>query len=469
MKRFFILLAAMLIGSELCAKVTLPSLLCDNMVLQQQTNANIWGTAKQGAKVTVTTSWNNRSYTAVANSNGEWKTAVATPAAGGPYKVTISDGTPTVLNNVMIGEVWICSGQSNMEMPMAGFPGQPIDNAVQEMISAPQNKNIRYFKVDRKTSSTPLSSCGGTWKLPKESGIAELSATAYFFGKNLSTALDIPIGLIVSSWGGTRIEAWQSAESAQKVNPKVLATDEKQTEPNRTAYLYNGMLLPLTNFTARGFIWYQGESNRSNPQDYAALMQEMVSLWRAKWGDDKMPFYYVQLAQYLYEGVDGITLPLVIEQQTKALDMIPYSGMASTTDVGEINCIHPPQKDVVGQRLALLALDKTYSLKGLDSQCPLFETATYKDGKATVTFKSNSDLSAYHKDVTGFEIAGADKKFYPAKAKIIRNKKQVEVSSPQVADPVAVRYSFRNVINANLCNTSMIPAAPFRTDNWDSK
>lgn len=471
-KILFLGLALFLLGPAFAA-VKLPAVLGSNMVLQRECNANLWGEASPSKKVTVVTSWDGRKYTTTADASGAWKLAVATPEAGGPYTIRISDGKEGVtLDNVMIGEVWICSGQSNMQMTMTGNYGEPTDGSAEALIEAGKYRDlIRLFAVDRVPSAEPRTDCNGAWQEASSASAAGFSAAAYYFGRNLADALDIPIGLIEADWGGTRIEAWMTVAAAQEIEPDMLANDPNHGESNKAARLFNGMIRPIVNYTARGFIWYQGESNiiTGNYLLYARYMDKLVSLWRAEWGDPDMPFYYVQLAPHRYEGTDGISLPLIIEQQLIASDRIPHTGMIGTTDIGHDLCIHPSQKDIVGRRLALLALTDTYGLQGLVSHGPRYESVRFEDGKAYVSFKTDATLGPnYTGRIQGFEIAGPDKVFIPARAEYVPGKTEVVVSSELVAEPVAVRYAFRNVPKAaTLTNTGGLPAFPFRTDDWN--
>ena len=471
MKKILFLSLSLLTAAGMSAKVTLPSVLGSNMVLQQQCNANLWGKAAPSKKVTVTTSWDNRKYTVQA-ADSTWKTAVATPAAGGPYSIRISDGEAIVLDNVMIGEVWICSGQSNMQMPVTGFPGQPVVGSNEAILNG-TNSDIRMFVVRREVSDRPLDDCNTDtgWQEATTESVAGFTAVGYFFGLNLYKVLGIPIGLIETDWGVTRIETWMDMETAQKVEQNQVEKDKNHQAPNKTAQLYNAMIHPLVNYTAQGFIWYQGESNihTGNAHLYSQYMQQLVSLWRNEWGNQQMPFYYVQIAPFVYEGDDKTSVPLIVEQQLAAMDKIPYSGMASTTDIGSGPCIHPSQKIPVGERLALLALSKTYGKKGLICESPRFESVRFEDGKAIVRFKTEGTLGPdYSGRIKGFEIAGADKIFVPARAEYIVGQPEIAVSSTIVENPVAVRYAFRNVPDqTTLYNTGGLPAFPFRTDDWN--
>lgn len=465
------------------AKVRLPSLMGNGMVLQRETMANIWGWALPDKNVAVTVSWDGMRYETVSGKDGAWCVSVRTPGAGGPYTIAIDDGDMVILDDVLIGEVWLCSGQSNMEMPVKGFDSQPVYGSLQTILEAPSHCRIRLFHTSRNTSSCPLDDCTGQWQVSSMESASGFSAAAYYFALHIEKALGIPVGMIESDWGATRIEAWMSEKSALSVNPDVMSTNQQNDGSNQVAALYNAMIVPLSGYTIRGFIWYQGESNKGFHKTYPANMAAMVSDWRSLWGGgEQMPFYYVQLAPFDYdipmhrfEGQkNGILLPLMVEAQLKALSLIPNSGMAATTDTGSATDIHPARKDVVGQRLALLALTGTYGMSGIDSSGPVYRAVAFRDGKAFVTMESQSTLYPIDVPLHGFEIAGEDRVFHPAEAYVVHDgydfsARQVEVWSPEVGDPVAVRYAFRNVTGpVNLINTIGLPAFPFRTDDWDN-
>lgn len=480
MKKIVLSLLALMVVCGCFGKITLPKVVGSNMVLQRNTNVNLWGESSPNAKIAVTTSWNNKTYNIAANRSGNWKVAIATGKEGGPYSITISDGQKTTLDNILLGEVWICSGQSNMEMPVKGYPGQPTDRSAETILEARQYPDIRMFTVRKHSATEPQNDCtGGEWLLPTPVSVGDFSATAYFFGKALNQTLGIPIGLISTNWGGSAIETWMSEENINSIagiNREIAFSGKNDN--NIPARLYNGMILPIADYTAKGFIWYQGESNRHNPKDYPALMTAMVEEWRTAWGDDKMPFYYVQIAPYFYDRkTDGFDQPMIVEAQYKALESIPYSGIAATTDIGHKSCIHPPQKNVVGRRLAYLALSKDYGLTGFAATPPRFRSMDRDDSKLVLTFDhlskpvgndaSNSFATFDRNDTVvpeGFEIAGEDRVFYPAKADFRRD--DILVYSESVPEPVAVRYAFRNVPNANVMTVADQPLPSFRTDNW---
>ena len=305
MKRFFWGALALLLAVQAEAEVKLPAVLGSNMVLQRNTEVNFWGEASPRSRVRVTTSWNGRTYDAKADAEGRWTMKIATDEAGGPYTVTVSDGREIVLDNVMLGEVWVCSGQSNMEMPVSGFMFQPVEGAVDAIADAGMYPGIRMFTVPRVSSQTPLQDCEAAWQTATSESVGQFSAVGYFFGRMLYKALGIPVGLITPNWGGSTIAAWMTVDAIDSTPGIDYAAAKSGTYDNSIPQrLYNGMLLPVCRFTAKGFIWYQGESNRRNWYDYKALQVSLVKLWRETWGDGKMPFYYTQLAPYRYEGDD---------------------------------------------------------------------------------------------------------------------------------------------------------------------
>ncbi len=483
--RKVLLLIAVLLGAVTLsrAEVKLPAVLGDNMVLQRDSQVNLWGWAKPRKVVKIKTSWNRKRYRVRTDADGKWLVKVVTTGAGGPYSITFSDGKKTHLENILLGEVWICSGQSNMEMPVQGFLGQPCLHATETMRQARLYPDIRLFTVARDSTDTPRDDCKGEWLLSDPKSVGAFSAVGYYFGRCLNQYLGVPIGLITTNWGGTNIEAWMSPESNAK-----LGVDEEYTKKNWDEYyfpcsvLYNGMVVPIVNYTAKGFIWYQGESNRGNYKEYADMQAEMIRQWREAWGNENMPFYITQIAPYRYSGAEKRRSALLVENQIKATKMVPNCAMASTTDVGTYSLIHEPDKLSVGERLAWLALSRDYGIEGVPAEAPTYKSMEIKEGKAVISFNNlcepndQSDPRSFNwlddqgqvvRSVKGFEIAGADKKFRPAKARILWMDNQVEVWSDEVKEPVAVRYVFCNHSETNLKTTLGQPVVPFRTDDWE--
>ena len=468
MKKIFLLLATIMVVMGIKAKVTLPKIFSDGMVMQRETNANLWGEAKASSNVKITTSWDNKSYVVRSDSNGKWKTSVKTPKAGGPFFITFSDGEKLTINNILIGEVWICSGESNMEMPMKGYKNQPVDNAVEDILHS-KDSNLRLFTVKRNSKFKPVDDVTGNWNEANPASVRNFSATAYYFGRELRRSLDVPVGLIVAAWGGSACEAWMTADWLKAFpDAKIPASEEDIKSKNRTpTVLYNGMLHPLIGFSMRGVIWYQGEDNVTRYSTYADMLTTMIGGWRSVWKQGDFPFYFCQIAPYDYKLINyTVNSAFLREQQSKAELMNQNCGMAVLMDVGMDFGIHPRKKYQAGMRLALLALDKTYGVEGLTSESAYYDKMEIKGDTAVISFK-RADMwiygaKGYKSDL--FEIAGEDRIFHPAKAWIERSKVYVKCDS--VKTPVAVRYAFKDWADGDLfCDG--LPISSFRTDNWD--
>jgi sialate O-acetylesterase len=448
------------------AEIKLPAIFGDNMVLQQQTQAAIWGQAAPGKMVKVTTSWDKKSYSTAANTQGNWKVRVSTPAAGGPYSIMITDGNPLTINNVLVGEVWVCSGQSNMQMPMKGYFNQPIIGA-NEAVATSANKKIRLFSVERVKSLTPANNFMGKWLECEPANVYEFSATAYFFGRMINDALGVPVGLINSSWGGTRIEPWISEAGIKnfdwvKMPDKNMTGEFSQQTPT---VLFNAMIAPMAGYSIRGGLWYQGESNRNEPKQYEKLMPGLIENWRKEWGISDFSFYYVQIAPFDY-GSTGLNSAFLREAQLKASTSIPNIGMACIMDGGEKDNIHPGNKKEAGERLAYLALANTYGQKGIAWSGPVLKEMNIEGQLIKLTFNNAPNgLTTFGKELKNFKVAGENKRFYPAVAFITG--KGITLFSPVVEKPVAVRYAFDDFVIGELFNTEGLPASSFRTDNWD--
>ncbi|MET0394017.1 MAG: sialate O-acetylesterase [Chitinophagaceae bacterium] len=470
-----LLLPALLVFLPLLlpATVTLPPFFSDNMVLQQNATPAIWGRARAGARVQVSTSWNKQKYSTLADASGKWKLTVSTPAAGGPYEITISDGQPLTLHNVLLGEVWLCSGQSNMEMPVKGFRDQPVQGS-NDAVFYSANDQLRLYTVPRSVKVQPQDTTKrSAWKLAEPETVAGFSATAWYFGRLLYERLHVPIGLINISYGGSTAEAWMNETVLQGFpDIKIPAPADSAKANNRTATtLYNGMLHPFLGYGIRGCIWYQGESNYERPDQYEKLFPAMVRQWREEAGLGDFPFYYAQIAPYNYAQLPPYNSggkynsAYLRDAQRKALTAIPNSGMIVLLDIGEENNIHPANKEAGGKRLAYLALAKTYGLKGFGYTSPSLDSLLVNGNIATIRFKdAPNGLTSFGKPLSNFEIAGADKIFRPAKAVISRG--MVLVSSPEVKEPVAVRYAFRDFVTGDLFSTEGFPVSSFRTDDW---
>ena len=452
---------------EARADIKLPAIFGDNMVLQQQSQAAVWGWAKPNANVSVTGSWDKKTYTAKTDAKGYWCVKIATPAAGfTPYTLTISDGKAVTLGNILIGEVWVCSGQSNMEMPMKGFRDEPIAGGP-EAIATSTNPGIRCFTVRKVSKAAPQEDCTGVWEIANPQTTPGFTATGYFFGRLLHQALNVPIGLIHTSWGGSRIEAWMTPNSLKNIPEKpVPATDADIKIQNGTpTVLYNGMIHPILGYGIRGAIWYQGESNRDEPALYVKMFDAMVREWRNLWGVGEFPFYYCQIAPYNYGG--GTNSGYIREAQAKGMSTTPNTGMAVLMDAQSPGSIHPPKKRDAGERMALWALAKTYGMDKMQYRSPELKSLEIEGRVAVLTFDMNADpgLTTYGKEIQNFVIAGKDKRFYPAKAAYLNNK--VYVFSQYVAEPVAVRYCWDDTSATELFTVEgNLPVSSFRTDDW---
>ncbi len=458
---------------SLAARVQLPAFFSDGMVLQQKADVSLWGWAKPGTTVKITTSWNKKIYFIKTNDKGKWQAKVTSPLAGGPYSIIISDGDPVIIKDILIGEVWLCSGQSNMEMPLKGFKDQPIKGSNDAIFNS-YNEQIRIYTVPRAVERfTKDTSKNSSWKTVTPETVANFSATAYYFGRLLQQQLKVPVALINVSYGGSPAEAFMSGASLKEFPgisiPSPTGTDKLTNKIATT--LYNGMIHPVIGYTIKGAIWYQGETNYDRPDQYEQLFPAMVKLWRHEWGQGNFPFYFAQIAPFSYSSLpatiqnEKLNSAYLRDAQRKSLNNIPASGMIVLLDAGEEKSIHPADKEVVGKRFAYYALGETYGKKGFAYQGPLFDSLMVKDALATVRFKyTPNGLTSFGKPITQFEMAGADKIFYPAQANIVRG--LIQLTSPQVKAPVAVRYAFKDFVSGELFGVEGYPISSFRTDDW---
>ena len=466
MRRIVLSLFIGLSTLTMSAKVRLPQFFSDGMVLQQQSECNLWGWAEPGKKVGISTSWDQKSFMVTARKDGLFSLKVKTPEAGGPYFIGFKDQDYVQLNNVMIGEVWICSGQSNMEMQMKGFKQQPVEGTTEELLRC-KDANLRLFTVKRHASLTPEQDVTGQWNEANSASVREFSATAYYFGRALRQVLDVPVGLICTSWGGSACEAWMHPDwlkAFPKVNQHVTEADVEKLQQRCPTALYNGQLKPLVGYTMRGAIWYQGEDNIPRYDYYATLMKAMVEGWRSDWKQGNFPFYYCQIAPYDYSLIGWENSQYLREQQAKAESMIDNARMAVLMDAGLEYGIHPRKKRQAGERLALLALSNTYEQKGLPDFAT-YKEVTFQNDTAVVSFDRSKEWVYFEHGPKSqnFEIAGADRVFYPAEAWVSRNR--VYVHSDKVKAPVAVRYAFRDWVEGDLMHDGL-PVSSFRTDDW---
>lgn len=462
MKKYItlILIVTCLFAFKAEAIIRLPPILSNNMVLQQNSQATLWGWADASERFIIISSWKEDVDTVLAENTGKWKANIDTPKAGGPYTITIKGRRNIiVLENILIGEVWICSGQSNMEMSN--------NHQIQDILPTSKNANIRFFTVDKKASEYPQDYAEGEWVICDEETLKRFSAAGYFFGKKLHDELDVPIGLIQSAWSGTPIELWepQSVIDSDPVMKKAASEIIVKTHrPHQPGYLYNAMIYPISNYTIAGAIWYQGESNTPRAYAYEKMLSGMIGSWREAFQKD-FPFYYVQLAPWTHEmPYEGA---LLMEAQTKTLSY-PKTGMVVITDlVDDITNLHPKDKLNVGLRLATLALAETYNKDIPVYKSPVLKNMKIDKQKINLYFDQapNGFMVKNNEKPTEFLIAGSDKNFLPADVKI--EKDRIVVSHKSIKEPIAVRFSFSNTGMSNVFNKEGFPITPFRTDNWD--
>ncbi len=488
-------------ASILQAEVRLPHLLSDHAVLQREAPIHIWGWSAPGELIEV--QFHAQKRTISANDYGEWSLWLAPEAAGGPFTLSVhgESGAPIVYSDMLVGDVWFASGQSNMEMPLKGFgPDTPVKNSAAE-IAAANLPQIRLLLVDHKTSDAPLDDLAGSWTKCTPETATNFSAVAFFFGRDIQQKEHVPIGLIDSTWGGTPVEAWTSLdalsadaslmpafaswakfadqqtrlEAVQAAEKREDAAAEAAHQPKpkhnwhpfaaswRPAALYNGMIAPATPYTIKGVIWYQGETN-SNPERaplYNKLFATMIEDWRHQWQQGSFPFLFVQISSFDSPPEHWGVLR---DQQRRTLS-VANTAMAVSLDIGKPDNVHPPDKQTVGARLALAAEALAYPEPGrpVEYSGPLFRQVTREDAKLRVYFDhAGSALHAKGDKLLGFEVAGKDRNFVPADASVDAG--TVVVSSSQVAEPVYVRYGWQNVTPANLYNSAGLPASTFTSE-----
>ena len=476
MKKF--LVATLLLCTTPClADVRLPKVVGSGMVLERDSDVNIWGWADPGEEVSVAGDWIDGLARTAADADGRWQVSLSTGRAGGPHTITISGENTITLDDVLFGEVWIGSGQSNMEMPLVEVSGAytGINDAAAEVASA-NYPEIRLFQAGNFSSREPLDDVetGITmygippapcqWQVCTPETIPTFSSTAYFFARELHKRLGVPIGIIDSSWGGTPAEAWTPVAGLESLGMtaelKQAAELPQKSDQKIPTRLYNGMIQPLRNVTISGVVWYQGEGNAGRADKYHALFSTMISQWRQVFGHE-FSFYFVQIAPFGYENLNAAYLR-ESQLQTMALER---TGMVVTADIGNLTDIHPKNKQEVGRRLALWALANDYD-HDVAYSGPIYRGSVFADGVARLKFDHIGDgLTTRDGEApSDFEIAGDDRVFHPAIAVV--DVDEIVVSSPDVADPKAVRYAFTSTAMGNLMNQAGLPASPFRTDDW---
>lgn len=462
-KTTYILFVLLFVTNVIHAEIKLPAIFSDNMILQQQSTVAIWGWAKPSSKVRIQPSWSRTDYTTQTDQSGKWLVKVNTPKFGGPYTITISDGKVFKISNVLIGEVWVCSGQSNMEMPLKGCIGTPKEDMM-NTIAKSGNSNIRFFTIPHNASLSPEINCIASWTESTPESALSFSAVAYYFGRLLNNIIDVPVGLVHSSYGGSAIEAWMPAKALEGSGTVVPTTLTDVPYPNRKPTgLFNGMISPILGYGIRGVIWYQGETNQKEPDKYLDLFTRMVKEWRNQWGLGEFPFYYVQIAPYQYNSSSSAYLR---EAQLNAANVIPNSAMVVNMDANSPDNIHPPVKIHIGERLAYLALAKNYGMKGIPCNSPSLVSMEVKGAIAELTFdvQKGTGLTSFGREIKGFLIADSTRRFIKATATILANK--IQLFAPQISKPVAVRYAFDDVSPSEIFSLTGLPVSSFRTDNW---
>lgn len=446
------------------AETRLPAFFSDNMVLQRDSEVTVWGWDEPGQRVSVLAGWGKRAR-GDADADGRWRVTLPTPGAGGPFSLAVKGSSKVEIVNVMLGEVWFASGQSNMDMRMRGNTNQPIIGS-NEAILQSSNDRIRLYTVARQWGDSPLDDVEGAWAVAGPESVEAFSAVAYFFAQKLEALLDVPVGIILSAWGGSNVESWIDAETLQGYGHLSFREATRDEPPRRTpSALFNGMLHPLLGYGIRGVIWYQGESNRTRPTEYEVLFPAMIETWRKKWDIGEFPFYYVQIAPKEQERGNSA---FIREAQLHSMDALPNMGMAVTMDIGECNQIHPAEKRSVADRLAYWALARDYGFDAIGYSGPVFrEMQAGEDGKVRLLFDhAPHGLTTYGAELASFELAGADRVFHPAQAVIESAEVAITAWSEAVPEPQAVRYAFEDCPPAPLYNTQGLPASSFRSDDW---
>lgn len=493
------LTSLLMFSGQSLAKVTLPSVFADNMVLQQKQENPIWGKAKPGESIKVSVF--GQQFSTTADNNGDWRLKLAAMPAGGPYKITVNGENTIEINDVLVGEVWLCSGQSNMEWRIKDSKHAPVETVTANY------PDIRIMKIPRVGIDTPQFDIETQWEKVTPQSIRDFSSICYFYGRRLHHALGVPVGLIKNSWGGTPIEAWIPRDALEKSgdyqemlshwdkladnfnqteydaqlkafnawNKAGRPKDKKVNKPKdilgggkRPATIYNGVVNPTVGYGIKGAIWYQGEANGNRGYQYRSLFPLLINTWRERWGQGDFPFYWVQLADFRAEKTtpsEYSDWAEVREAQTMTLSL-PNTGQTVVIDLGEGRNIHPTNKQDVADRLVRHPLAKDYGYK-MVADSPMYKNMQIKGNKALISFDNvQHKLYSYDVwDVKGFYIAGKDQKFVNAKAKII-GKNKVEVFSDQVTNPVAVRYGWEDNPVVNLYDKGALPVTPFRTDDW---
>ncbi len=483
MKRIILVLALLLPAVLLSAEdLRVAHIFSDHMVLQRESTVPVWGWGKPGTKVSVTTSWNGMQVETKVAKDGTWRVEVETRGvmkrADSNTMIILSGNDAIKLNDILLGEVWVCAGQSNMEMPISGFGFQEVEGAREAVMKAATYADrVRVFDIRTPKCQEPVKDVDATWEKASAGICAHTSAVAWFFATGLADNLDVPVGIIVNPWGGSRIEPWMTQEAIDAAGitaEERAAIDAIEEKPDRwpetPELIWNGRMAPIAGYGARGFLWYQGCSNIGQ-ECYDKLQTSMVKLWRDAWGRGDMPFIFTLLAPYEHGDADGRWRPHFVEVQLRSLKTIPNSYAISTETLGNKVTVHPAQKREVADMMVLRALQSVYRQNlNFDIELPELNGVEYlEDGrvKVTLTHVWSNLQSISARDIVGFELAGEDREFHLAKAEVDWDGGTIFVHCDEVPKPVAVRYSFRNWMGSNLEKTLGIPVPPFRTDDWE--
>ena len=458
--------------------LTLSHLFTDHAVLQQQTQVPVWGWGDPGKMVEVR--WDGKSYKTSVKADGSWRVEIPTGKAdGAAYTLTVKSGKESLtVNDIVLGEVWICSGQSNMEMPISGFGFQEVEGATEAIMSAPETASqVRVFDIKTPKCTQPQADVDAAWAYSDGAVTAKTSAVAYFFAKRLSKSLGVPVGILVNAWGGSRIEPWMTREvidaaGLTEQDLKALYAIEEQPErwPETPELIWNGRVKPIAGYAAKGIIWYQGCSNMDQPHCYDKLQKAMVEFWRKEWGRE-LPFIFTLLAPHDHGNSDGRLRAFFVENQLHTEEILDKSWAVCTETLGNKVTVHPAQKKEVADMMVQRALQNVYDIySGVSIELPrLKEVVFEEDGTAKVTLTQvwSNLMSISARDIIGFELAGEDRQFHLATAQVDWDGGTILVRCPEVPRPIAVRYGWRNWMGANLQKSNGIPVPPFRSDDWD--
>ena len=458
--------------------LTLSHLFTDHAVLQQQTQVPVWGWGDPGKMVEVR--WDGKSYKTSVKADGSWRVEIPTGKAdGAAYTLTVKSGKESLtVNDIVLGEVWICSGQSNMEMPVSGFGFQEVEGATEAIMSAPETASqVRVFDIKTPKCTQPQADVDAAWAYSDGAVTARTSAVAYFFAKRLSKSLGVPVGILVNAWGGSRIEPWMTREvidaaglTEQELKDLYAVQEQPDRWPETPELIWNGRVKPIAGYAAKGIIWYQGCSNMGQPHCYDKLQKAMVEFWRKEWGRE-LPFIFTLLAPHDHGDSDGRWRAFFVENQLHTEEILDKSWAVCTETLGNKVTVHPAQKKEVADMMVQRALQNVYDIySGVSIELPRLKEVVFgEDGTARVTLTQvwSNLMSISARDIIGFELAGEDRQFHLAKAEVDWDGGTILVRCPEVPRPVAVRYGWRNWMGANLQKSNGIPVPPFRSDDWD--